>query len=331
MNSYQVEMRQILRNTAQAARIFFAAALAALACALACVAPAYADTLEELEEGYRLAYAEYESLLGQQAEVESDISDNGDKIKQTEVEISQAESEIDRNAQALSETAVALYKYYPESGSIVDAVLGSSSIGEALNCLEGYARIQGSYTDQLRSFKELKAQLDTKKQELSDLRKNLKEQKKQLKAQVHEAKVSAAEWLAAYRDLDHSDGELYHQRQGNNKNCGATAFIMGVNILLHENRFTDNVGVWASSAFKKDSTGAIARKGTAWLRANGLDDQMVIENVSGDIHSAEKMRAELEQGNVIITSSGSGSIWQYTDGPAKKGAHSRGHYIVFYY
>ena len=330
-----------------AKRIGANAALAAFVIMLSCVLcqPAFAASLEELELEYQAAYANYESAVGEQEENSKKIEDANSKIKATEGEISQkegeitvAESELEKTKQSLKKTAIALYKDYPSTGSILDVVLQCSNIEDAIRCLEGYYRIQKSYTDELESLRNQKAQLELKRDELQkkksdldSLRKSLEEEKKAIDEKVKNAKISAAESLAALEDADHSDGYEYHQRQGNNKDCGATAFIVGVNALLHENRYTDNVAVWASRQFAKDSTGAIARKGRDWLNANGLGDEIEIYNVPGDIHTAAKMQAELEQGHVVITSSGPGSIWQYVSGPAKKGAHGSGHYIVFYY
>ena len=130
---------------------------------------------------------------------------------------------------------------------------------------------------------------------------------------------------------DYSDGYLYHQKQGNGSNCGATAFAVSVNILLRENKYMDNVAVWKSKAFEQDSTKNLDVKGTKWLELNGLSSKIAIERVSGDIHYASEMRAQLEQGRMVIISSGSGSVWQHADGTQETNGHSSGHWIVFYH
>ena len=130
---------------------------------------------------------------------------------------------------------------------------------------------------------------------------------------------------------DYRDGYLYHQKQGNGKNCGATSFAVAVNILLRENKYLDNVAIWSSKAFNKDSTGLLNTKGTKWLEMNGLSSKMAIERVSGDIHYTSQMRAQLELGRMVIISSGSKSVWQHADGTQEVDGHGSGHWIVFYY
>ena len=130
---------------------------------------------------------------------------------------------------------------------------------------------------------------------------------------------------------DYSDGYLYHQQQGNSHNCGATSFAVAVNILLRENKYMDNVAIWKSKPFGQDSTSNLNVKGTKWLELNGLSSKIAIERVSGDIHYASELRAQLEQGRMVIISSGSGSVWQHADGTQETNGHAAGHWIVFYY
>ncbi|MBR2833898.1 MAG: hypothetical protein IKE75_05735 [Bacilli bacterium] len=123
-------------------------------------------------------------------------------------------------------------------------------------------------------------------------------------------------------------GQDFHQVQGNGANCGATAAIVSVNTLLGENKYTDNVGEWNSAAFGGNSTVNLTEKSIAWLKEKGLDDK--IECVDGSyINSPEELKNELESGHVVVSStSGTGNVFQYTDGSPFD--HSAGHFISFY-
>ena len=159
----------------------------------------------------------------------------------------------------------------------------------------------------------------------------LENKREELQAKVDETQQAAEAAEAALRDADHSDGAEYQQTQGNGSNCGATAFIVCVNTLLHENKFTDNVKVWSGAGFEGDSTTNLAMKGQAWLAANDLSDTIGIETVPGDIRSTAQLQAVLEQGNVVVISSGAGSVWQRADGSkAGPGEYPDGHWIMFY-
>ena len=138
----------------------------------------------------------------------------------------------------------------------------------------------------------------------------------------------AAGWYPVV--TSHSNGHLFHQRQGNDVNCGATSFIVGVNILLGQNKYTDNVAVWSSKQFKKNSVDHLGNKGQAWLKANGLADQIKIWYIPGDIHKTKRLRSHLKQGHVVIMCSGSKSEWRLSDGSTMND-HPTGHWIVFYH
>ena len=128
----------------------------------------------------------------------------------------------------------------------------------------------------------------------------------------------------------HPNGHLFHQRQGNGVNCGATAFTVAVNIMLGSNQYPDNVAVWSSKQFKKDSVNHLGDKGKAWLKANGLSNLIDIYYIRGDIHKTKKLRKHLEQGHLVIMCSGSNSNWMLSDG-SMMNDHPTGHWIVFYH
>ena len=278
---------------------------------------ASAQTLEELEYQYQAAVGAYEDAIQAQ-------EDNEEKIGSLQEEIQEMEQDIAEEQDDLDESTVQLYKSYPGAGRIIDMLLDCKSLDEAIDCFEYYKRLERYYVDSVKS-------LTQKREDLSAKRGDLEEKRWLLADNIEEAKQNMEAADAAYRDANHSDGAFFHQRQGNGSNCGATAFIVGINILLHENRFTDNVAVWKGPGFNSDSTTDLENKGALWLAVNQLSDQIGIETIAGDIHSASELKAELEQGHVVVISSGSGSTWCYANGKATSGQFPYGHWIVFYY
>lgn len=278
---------------------------------------ASAETLDDLEFQYHAAESAYEDAVQAQQE-------NEDSIVALQEEIQELEQEIAEEQDDLDESAVQLYKSFPGRGKIVDMLLDCKSLDEAITCYENIQRIQRYYAE---SVKALAGQRD----DLSAKQGELEEKRWALSDDIAEAKSKMEAAGAAYQDAIHSDGAYFHQRQGNGSNCGATAFIVGVNILLHENRFTDNVAVWKGAGFNGDSTTDLASKGALWVAVNQLSDQIGVETIPGDIHTADELKAELDQGNVVVISSGSGSTWCYANGKAESGQFPYGHWIVFYY
>ena len=293
------------------------ALLVAAFCAAFAVQPAYASTRDDLTNNYQSAVLNYESVLTQQdqnegeiAQVEADIADNERKVGLTEEQI--------------GDTAVSMYKGTRGNWVIVDLVLESSSFSDAVARFEKYEKIEEYYREKIDELERARARLDAEAE-------RLQQRKAELEAEAAEAKLAAEAAALALLDNTHTDGAQFHQLQGNGSNCGATAFIVSVNTILHENRYPDNVAVWSSASFNSDSTADIAWKGANWLNANALQDLISIETVPGDIHSAADMRAWLEEGYVLVISSGPGSVFQHADGgSAAQGSYPDGHYIMFY-
>lgn len=294
-----------------------AAAVGACASLAVCVPGAFATTRDDLTLNYQLATEAYVVALDEQKQ-------NAEDITAVENELQQAEQEMERSRERLGSSAVALYKHERSRTDMLDLLLGSSSITDAIERFENYTRIQGYWSDTLEGMKRNREELGEKKEQL--------ESEKELISEKVARAVSAMGLAdAALKDADHSDGARYHQRQGNGSNCGATAFAVGVNILLHANYYTDNVAVWNGPGFNGDSTQNLALKGTDWLLANGLADQISCYSVVGDIHNAAQLQNELEQGKVVVISSGSGSVWQRADGTQAAGLFPSGHWVVFYH
>ena len=301
---------------------FFTGTATVFVCVLALVAAAlqpqaaYAQTLDDLQLNYQAAVIAYEDALQAQDQTIKEFD-------QVEARIEDLEKDLDTEERSLEKTAVTLYKEYP-NGGLVDILLAAESFDDLLTSYDYYQRIQKYYVEAIQATND-------KREQLAGVKTALQAKKEQLVEEVRDARMAVSDAEYAYWDADHSDGAQYHQRQVVGNNCGATAFIVGVNTLLHENRFTDNVAVWSGPGFAGDSTTSLAYKGAVWLASYGLSDQIGIEEIVGDIHTVDQMRSELEQGHVVVTSSGAGSVWHYADGSAIPGLFPYGHWIVFYH
>lgn len=289
-----------------------------LVCALGLFAqPAFASTRDDLKNNYQSAVLNYENAVNDQAR-------NEEKIVQVEGEIATNERKMAKTQEQLDKTAVSFYKGSRGNWVIVDLLLESSSFSDAVSRYEKYEKIEKYYRGKIEDLSLEKRGLDIK-------RNYLEERRAEIERAIDDAKRKAEEAALALLDNTHTDGASFHQRQGVGNNCGATAFIVAVNTLLHENRFIDNVAVWEGPGFNGDSTSDLGWRGSNWLIANGLFDLIEIVTVSGDIHTTQVMRDWLEEGYVVIVSSGSGSVWQRADGTQTEGdPFPDGHWIVFY-
>ena len=281
------------------------------------VQPAQASTRDDLKGSYQSAIINYEKAVDAQDR-------NAAETVRVQEEIAYAERKIDHAQEELGDTVAKLYKESRGGQVLIDMLLDSSSFEDMVARYDQYDKISRYYHDKAIEIAE--------QREHFMLYKNMLEVRKaEIEAEAAEAKRAAEAAELALLDNTHSDGANFHQVQGVGNNCGATSFIVAVNTILHENRYPDNVGVWSSSSFNSDSTADIAWKGSNWLIANGLSEQISIETVPGDIHNVQDMRAWLEEGYVLVISSGSGSTWQRADGTqAAAGSFPDGHYVVFY-
>lgn len=317
MASYEFTV-EVYAHMRAFARFIAPAALAAAVASCMFALPAYAVDLDDLNEQYQIAVTNYEYVLNEQGR-------NDHEIMQTVHQISQVKEELKAAQKMSDEAAVALYKNMDGKTELIDMLLESNSLNDAINRYESYRRIEEHYLATVRKA-------NAKQSELDALQKNLEDRKASIQQELEEARQSVEKAEQAIKDADHSDGAKFHQVQGNGSNCGATSFIVGVNVLLHEDRFTDNVAVWEGPGFNGTSTLAIGYKGTKWLEHNDLGDVIGIEDVVGDIKTADELRDELQKGHVVVISSGPGSEWQRADGKAAPlGTFPDGHFIVFYY
>ena len=285
---------------------------------LACACPAFAATVDDLTATYQIAQATYQSTLTEQEE-------NAKEISAVKGEIALANRELEKSKENLGASAVAVYKHERNRSDMLNMMLESESVTDAIERFESYTRIEKYWSETVEGVKKERAKLGKKKEELEQERDRISDR-------LFESLNAVEVARAALRDADHSDGAFYHQKQGNGSNCGATSFIVGVNILLHDNYFTDNVAVWNGPGFEGDSTQSLGFKGSTWLMANGLSSQITCKALAGDIHFADQLKAELEQGKVVIISSGPGSVWQRADGTETDAkVFPDGHWIVFYY
>ena len=304
-------MRGAVLPALAGALLVFALGVAAL------VQPAFASTRDDLRENYQSAVLNYESVV-----VEQDR--NTSELSQVAQEIAENERKTELTQDQIGDTAVSMYKGTRGNWALVDLLLSASSFSDAVSRYEKYEKIERYYRDKI-------AELERQGRALEEKNAALQVRKVELQEEAEAATRAIAEAELALLDNIHSDGAEFHQRQGVGNNCGATAFIVAVNTILHENRYTDNVAVWKGPGFDGDSTADLAYRGGIWLVANGLFDMVSIETVPGDIHSADEMRSWLEEGYVVVASSGSGSPWLRADGTrAEEGSFPDGHWIVFY-
>lgn len=298
------------------ARFAFAVAVASVMALLCLPAHARAVTVDQLELNYQLAVSDYEDALVQKDRNKDDLAAAAVEIKIVEAQEAKAE-------QDLGEAAKVYYKHHPGRAKLMDMLISSSSLDEAIACYDYYSRIEKRYNEQLVEVREKRAQLE-------ELTAELERNKRAIQAEIDKTKSAAKEAKIEWIGASHADGAMFHQKQGVDNNCGATAFTVAVNILLHEERFSDNVAVWSGPGFNGDSTTNLGGKAIVWLAANDLGDQIGVETISGDIRTTEQLKAELTQGHVVILSSGPGSVWRYVGDVARPGLFPFGHWIVFY-
>ena len=276
-----------------------------------------AEELSALTESYLAAVEEYRAALELREQ-------NTQAIQRVEDEIGEAESQLSKSQAHLEEASIEMYKNGIQPGELLESVLAAPSLSESATLYDDYMRLEAHRRQQCE---DARTECEALKEGLAEL----EAQRDELSADVIAARQAVCDAKDALRKASHLDGEGYHQVQRNGVNCGATAFTVGVNILLGEKRFTDNEKVWSSEAFGCDSTTALVEKGRAWLADNELDDVIDFQYVKGDIHVTDELREELEKGGVVVISSGSGSEWQRVDkADAQKGLYPGGHWICFY-
>ena len=275
------------------------------------------STIAALGAEYDAAVEAYEAALAHQEE-------NANRIVQIEADTAEAEEQLGMSEERLKAAAVEMYKNAVIPGDLIEAMLSCDSLSESIKLYDYQAKLETARRNQYLEARTTRDELQAHLVALENERKTIEEE-------VDSTRQAVADAKDALRKAAHLDGEEYHQVQKNGVNCGATAFIVGVNIMLGEERYKDNEKVWASDAFGHDSTTALAQKGSAWLEDNDLDDVLSFEEVRGDITQADELREELEAGNVVVISSGSGSEWVRVDAAEpQKGLYPDGHWIVFY-
>ena len=293
------------------------AAIVAVAALCAFPTMAFAEDVEQLSAAYTAALRGYEDAVDEQEQ-------NAEEIAALETEIRETARAIDRAQGELNETAVSTYKGMRDSTPLIEMLLDSESFSDAVMRYETYEKVENYCMTRIQ-------ELEDERGRLSDHRDELETRKATIQAKVDKAKREADEAERALLLAMHADGAEYHQKQDVSENCGATAFIVTVNALLHENRYTDNEEVWSSDAFDEDSTVDLVSKGQAWLEENDLDDLIAMEYIEDDVHETDELVDELVQGHIVIMSSGPGSVWQRANGDeTDDDAFPGGHYAMFY-
>ena len=132
--------------------------------------------------------------------------------------------------------------------------------------------------------------------------------------------------LNAKFTLGFDNGADFHQTQQSGENCGITSLMVAVNMLLGENRFTDNVGEWNSLGSYTEAIGWTGGGDQAqhWIESKGIQDQVEVTSVES-VHNTQDLMAHLEAGEVVVASA-SGAVFKRNDGSKV----SLNHYICFY-
>lgn len=112
--------------------------------------------------------------------------------------------------------------------------------------------------------------------------------------------------------------------------CGATAFTVGVNMLLGQRHKYCNCETWHEMGSDSTTIGWDGgAKGSKWLKEKGLDSQIEITGTN-DIKNREDLLNKLKEGNVCVVSSANKdgkAVFVLADGSKRS---SGGHYILFY-
>jgi len=297
---------------------FPAAAALSLSLFLAPSAAFAASTMDQLNAAYTNALRDYEDALVEQDQNAAEIADTEQKIDEAEQSRVQAQAE-------LNETVVTLYKDTRSKNVLMDLLLDSENFQDAVMRYELYERVESRCVDRMHELIEKRDNLTVQKV-------GLEAEKVEIEQKVEQKRQEAEKAEKALEEAAHANGHKFHQVQGNGSNCGATSFTVGLNILLNKQRYKDNVKVWEGPGFEGDSTNNLAARANTWLKENDLDDVIGVKEIAGDIHSTDELKEQLQQGNVVVISSGDGSTWRWANGKkVPSGSHSAGHWVVFYY
>jgi hypothetical protein len=108
--------------------------------------------------------------------------------------------------------------------------------------------------------------------------------------------------------------------------CGATAFTVGVNMLLGQVHKYCAVEVWKSMNSYSEAIGWGANTDAAdWLNANNLNTTLMVTGIN-DVQNRQQLLEKLQDGNVVVASS-AGWVFKESNG---NNYYSGGHYILFY-
>jgi len=124
-----------------------------------------------------------------------------------------------------------------------------------------------------------------------------------------------------------ANGQQYWQVQQNGENCGMTAFMVAVNTVLGENKYTNNAEEWENYGCYSEAIGfSGCDQAQTWVNDHGLSDKVVVTGVQ-NVNSKEELYEHLNKGEVVVSSSGGANIFKRNDGSYENYA---GHYITFY-
>lgn len=142
-----------------AAGILTGALSVAIVCSPAFIDRASAESLEELAQKVEDTTTAYNDALSEQERLAGEISS-------TEEKISEAEEKLPGLQAKASDVLVELYKQGDTSMQVLDAVLGTRSLTEAIRCYEDYKRIMDYNMECVTEANEIRSTLIADKEKL---------------------------------------------------------------------------------------------------------------------------------------------------------------------
>ena len=143
------------------------------------------------------------------------------------------------------------------------------------------------------------------------------------------------------------NGKDYWQHQGNDDNCAITSLLVAVNMLLGENRYTNNVSEWEKMGSYSEELGSNGGEQVSqWLEQAGLSDTIEITEaykwvpedevdslpaINKRISSRKELMSHLKNGEIVIASA-DGQVFKLGEDENGNPIYDSpmSHYVVFY-
>lgn len=163
---------------------------------------ANAITLEEATKKVEETSAVYTEAANEQSRLENEIAELTTKIDEIEAQLPELREKA-------SDAYVSMYKSRNNTSELLDAVLGTRNLGEALYCMELFDKVLRIQTDQIDALLAAKSELDEAKAQLDEDKAVIDESVAAAKEALDEAKQARAQAQAEV--LQAKGGELAAQ------------------------------------------------------------------------------------------------------------------------